>query len=378
MRSAVWLLAAAGAAVHLNGAGLIETVELVPTEYRHKLVQQLSLAEENQDRLMDAIQRADPDHRAALAFLIVNMPERDLRALDSAFLLSNLEYAYKARNATEWARNIPEELFFNHVLPYANVNERRDDWRRDFHDRFMPVVRDCKTPGEAMERLNVEAFKQLNVRYHARKRPKPDQSPYESVEANYASCTGLSILLVDACRAVGVPARVVGIPRWTDNSGNHTWVEVWDRQWNYIGACEPAPLNRAWFAGNASRADESDPRHRIYAASWQDREQHFPLVWARDNREVPADDVTRFYTRRRKVSLRVEDAQAGAPGSAEISVRLDGVLVAHTTVSETDGLYLAANETYQATLRNPEGGTALGTTFETSDEPEQIIPLRFD
>ena len=44
----------------------------------------------------------------------------------------------------------------------------------------------------------------INVRYHARKRPKPDQSPYESIDAGFASCTGLSVLLIDACRSVGV------------------------------------------------------------------------------------------------------------------------------------------------------------------------------
>ena len=325
---------------------------------------------------MEAVNQAQPEHRAGLAFLIVNMPERDLKTLDSAFLLANLEYAYKARNATAWARSIPEELFLNHVLPYANVNERRDDWRRDFYDRFMPVVEDCKTPGEAMERLNVEAFKQLNVRYHARKRPKPDQSPYESAEANFASCTGLSILLVDACRAVGVPARVVGIPRWTDNSGNHTWVEVWDRQWNYIGACEPAGLNRAWFAGNASRADESDPKHSIYAASWKTKDTHFPLVWARENKEVPADDVTRFYTRRRKVTLRVTDQPAGdVATAAEMTIRLNGVLVAQTTADNAAGLHLAGNEKYEATLRNPTTGETRKTTFEVSDEPEQTVSI---
>jgi transglutaminase-like putative cysteine protease len=44
---------------------------------------------------------------------------------------------------------------------------------------------------------------------------------------------------VDACRSVGIPARVAGTPMWTNMRGNHTWVEVWDRDWHFIGAAEP-------------------------------------------------------------------------------------------------------------------------------------------
>ena len=38
------------------------------------------------------------------------------------------------------------------------------------------------------------------------------------METGVATCTGLSILLVDACRSVGVPARIAGTPLWSNNS----------------------------------------------------------------------------------------------------------------------------------------------------------------
>jgi transglutaminase-like putative cysteine protease len=46
----------------------------------------------------------------------------------------------------------------------------------------------------------------------------PDQtpeimSPGQVLAARHASCTGLSIFLVLACRAVGIPARVAGVQR---------------------------------------------------------------------------------------------------------------------------------------------------------------------
>src|SRR5258708_5816602 len=85
-------LVAADVRVSLNDA-----ISLVPTGYRHQLVQRLSDAEENQQQWLDAIARAKPEHREALAFLLVNMPDRDLATLKGDFLIRNVELAYEAR-----------------------------------------------------------------------------------------------------------------------------------------------------------------------------------------------------------------------------------------------------------------------------------------
>lgn len=39
------------------------------------------------------------------------------------------------------------------------------------------------------------------------------------IAAGYASCTGLSIFLVDALRSVGIPARVAGITKLSGGLG---------------------------------------------------------------------------------------------------------------------------------------------------------------
>ena len=144
----------------------------------------------------------------------------------------------------------------NYVLPYCSVNETRDNWREILYNNFSMLVTDCKSTGEAAQLLNKTIFGTLDVKYST-KRKKADQSPLESIELGLASCTGLSILLIDACRAVGVPARLTGIPLWTNKSGNHTWVEIWDtetQEWKFTGAAEydANGLNRGWFAGQAA------------------------------------------------------------------------------------------------------------------------------
>jgi hypothetical protein len=344
-------------------------LDLLPPEARPIVAERLSKAGDNGPALGNAIARAPDDQREAVGFLIANMPESDLKTLGADYLLSNVRYAYLAREATPWGRNIPRELFFENVLPYASVNERRDDWRKDFYDRFLPVARESATPGEAVKRLNVEVFRTFNVAYHATKRPKPDQSPFESIQAGYASCTGLSILLIDACRAVGIPARMVGTPRWTDNSGNHSWVEVWDREWSFVGACEPSKLNEGWFIGQASKADESKPEHRIYATAFKSSDTHFPMVWKRSARDVPAEDVTRRYTLRRKVTFK----SPGAPG--EITVRLHGRLVARDRIADSATFELPGDLSYEVQLQKAEGGE-VARTIKLTAEPDQVVEIR--
>ena len=154
----------------------------------------------------------------------------------------------------------------------------------------------------------------IDVRF-SRQRPKADQSPYETIEAKMASCTGLSILLIDACRSVGVPARFAGTPLWTNKSGNHSWVEVWDGQWHFTGGGEPVgdTLDKAWFSGRAKTAQRDHRLHAIYATSYKHTAQTFPLVWGREIDYVYAVNVTDRYTKPSK------DEKVSADASQEIS-----------------------------------------------------------
>jgi len=229
-----------------------------------------------------------------MEFLIVNMPDQDRATLKHEFLVENTKLAYQALSEVPWGKDIPKDIFLNDILPYATLNERRDNWRVDFHRRFIKIAQSSKSIDQAVIALNKYVFDTLRVAYSADKRPKPDQSPYESIKAHYASCTGLSILLVDALRSVGIPARIAAIAMWPDESGNHTWVEIWDGKWHYTGAAEPNPLDHTWFTVKAS---QTDAQHPIYASSFKKTGLSFPMRWAPDLKYVPAIDVTKNYKR---------------------------------------------------------------------------------
>ncbi len=276
------------------------------------VAQALERAGTNGTELRRALDEVPGAQRESMQFLLENMPARDLRGLSAGFLLTEVAQATDARLHAPWAGSVPTEIFLNDVLPYANAGERRDPWRADLRARCLPLVEGCATAGAAAQRINETLFGAVKVRYST-ERARADQSPAESMASGLASCTGLSILLVDACRSVGVPARLAGIPDWIDGRGNHTWVEIWDAgKWHFVGAAEPDKrgLDHAWFERDAALAQKDAPRHAIYAVSFRHTGLPFPLAWGPDSGEVSAENVTERYT------------TGGGPGEAAGTARV--------------------------------------------------------
>lgn len=238
----------------------------------------------------------DLGQRAA-EFLVEGMPPGDLSSLDREFLTENLDLAMKARKEFPWSARLSEELFFNDVLPYASLDETRERWRPEFYNKCRAIVAKASTATEAVQALNSKLFNSIDVHYNTG-RKRPNQSPAESIAQGRATCTGLSIILVDACRSVGIASRVAGTPLWSNKRGNHTWSEIWDGGWHFTGSDEynAAGLNRGWFVGAAAKADKSNWEHSIYATSWKKTGTRFPMVWDIDAKQVNALNVTDRYT----------------------------------------------------------------------------------
>lgn len=314
-------------------------------DWEAEATQALAAAGENRPAIEAALQQVPAGQREGMAFLVANMPESDLQRLSTEFLLENVRLAYEALQEAPWRDRVPPEIFLNDVLPYANIDERRDDWRADFRRRFLPLIAGIDDPGLAAAKLNQQLFTEVKVRYSA-DRPKANQSPYESIEAGRASCTGLSILLIDACRAVGIPARFVGTPLWSDGSGNHSWVEVWDGEaWRFTGAAEATgdELDQGWFLARAAAAKRDEPRHAIYAVRFQKSPQRFPMVWSRGGEKAYAVNVTDRYAGRQTkrnggevlVRFRLLDKAEGNRVAAKIKLLdRDGRVVAQGTTRD--------------------------------------------
>ena len=269
----------------------------IPRNYHAKLDVALSIAGDNSEQLIKALEGVPRQQREAMAFLIAHMPERDLTGLSAEILIDNVTYAFKAKEKFPWARNLPKDIFFNEVLPFTMLDEERVNWRGQFFTRFSRLVEGAPDVFAAIDSVNLNIRDELLVDFDIRRR-KPHQSPLESIELQMASCTGLSILLTAAFRAVGIPSRIAGTPNWYDRRGNHNWSEVWvDGVW-YFTEYYPSEygLNHSWFVASAGMADETVEEHAIFATSFRPTGgQHFPLAWDREKRYVHGVNVTQRY-----------------------------------------------------------------------------------
>ena len=303
------------------------------------------------------------EREQAMNFLLENMPTGDRATLSVDFLEKNADLALKTRHQFEWTRALPDSIFLNEVLPYAVVDEPRHEWRQQFYEIFEPKVRGAKTIQEAISLVNSDINKAVGVDYNTRRRTT-NQSPAESMEQGMASCTGLSILLVDAFRSVGIPARFAGTASWHDDRGNHSWVEVWiDGEWKFT---EFYPdfrgLDNAWFLSSAGLADASRRDYAVYATSFKPTGDWFPMVWAEGSQAVHAVNVTDHYTARYQQVI-AQNSAAGTHVPVRFTMWQDA---AHTTHSDERG---AANvDVFAGTgangepMRQVDGGRTSGPT----------------
>ena len=332
----------------------------VPKEYHALIDRTIATAGDNAKELKKALKEVPRNEREGMAFLISYMPERDAKSLSADFLLENVQYAYKARAEFPWAKDVPDSVFLNDVVAYANLNENRESWRKDFYERFKKYVAPCKTMREAIDSVNKNVRDELLVDYNT-KREKPDQAPYESMRQHMASCSGLSILLTDAFRAVGIPSRVAGTPAWHDDRGNHNWNEVWiDGQWRFTEYYPSDDLDQSWFLTDAGKAVKEDVRKAIYAASFKPTGCYFPLVWDENIRYVHAENVTDRYTSLYRAQL----AAMPADGS---HVALRVMVFKDKDHAEASGDRVATNLDVFKGDKQLYGGRSTGATQDMND-----------
>ena len=269
----------------------------LPLPYQSLVRTRLEEAGGHRGELVAAIEALDGEEALeAIAFLLAFIPERDLTTVSADLLAGHVEEAVAIRRTSPFCRDLPDEIFLNEVLPHIFVGERRESWRPELRERFADIAWGASTQAEAVHRLDQELWKRMGVVYHPSKRPKTDQSPSETIDCGVASCTGLSILLASTCRAVGIPARLAGVPMWHDDSGNHTWVEVWDDgRWQFVEALGGEGYGKAWWLEKIAKVNPEDPLYTVWATSYRPTDSHFPLEWDPDDRSIPAVDVSARY-----------------------------------------------------------------------------------
>ena len=327
------------------------------------------------EALREFLAASDALHREALGYLITHMPQADRDTMSLDLLGENVEYALMAYNKYPWAQSLPKEVFYTDVLPYHVVDEVRDSWRRELYELFAPLVDTCSTMYGALCAVNSNIPQITGVEYNTR-REKTNQSPRESMRQGMASCTGLSILLVDAYRAVGIPARFVGTASWHDNRGNHSWTEVWlDGAWRVTEYYFPSQLDHLWFMADAAKARPDDRHYAIYATRFGEAPDWFPMVWCGEEdtpidslpRHIGAENVTQHY-----IDLAHEQQARHTEAGTHTLLRIAGYTQRGSTLHSEDRAIIGVD--IFAGTEQMGGGLTSGPTRDMNDLFTLLVP----
>ena len=239
--------------------------------------------------------------------------------LDLGLVGETILYALQSKIEFQYADELPIQIFRQYVLNYANANEARSNWRPLFWQKLRFLVQPTDNIPSVVHTLNANMWKILSpvgqdlIYFKASSTPLVFD-PMSILAFGYASCTGTAIMLVNALRTMGVPARLVGTAAWNQqrSMGNHNWVEVWYMgSWYFV---EPSLSNdpftppelvddlfrdpcTRWFCGRAQFTGNLSNTTLVFAATLEPslHSISFPLAWEWSNRGVPGEDVSQFY-----------------------------------------------------------------------------------
>ena len=195
-----------------------------------------------------------------------------------------------------WSTSVPEKIRAASIQPDTVLDEIPCNWRPVLRPIVEPMVRHCTSAAEAVRMLAANLGTRTGVHYSTARR-KHNMNALEALNEKKVSCTGQSILLVCALRAVDIPARAVGVLTWNHIEGNHTWVEAWfDNQWHMIEFNE-RDFNTPWVMENIGMLDTRHSMQRIRAATPAGDTAWTPDAKSRifNTVHIPAEDVTERY-----------------------------------------------------------------------------------
>lgn len=228
--------------------------------------------------------------------------------LSDGIVQDTIALALDTKAENYWTQMIPKDMFMEYVLPFANVDEARNNWRPLLKEALAPTVKHLKMirifldTDTVVDQINKDLWKSFTyvnngepIVFKAGQTPRI-YDPMSVILYGRASCTGLSILLVDALRAVGVPARIAGTPAWNGNvdNGNHSWVEFYsdmEQKWKFLEPIVDMQKNdpcKYWFCNKK----HFDGKTKVYAAKMVKTEDgtYFPMSWDASNQGVPGED----------------------------------------------------------------------------------------
>lgn len=166
----------------------------------------------------------------------------DAKVLTADYLIENIDLAFEAWQRRGWDKYCPFDDFCNYLLPYWVGDEIPENWRRAYHDRFLPVL-DSIYPGTdivvAVDSLQSYLKRNMNFCYN-NDFSYPHAGASFILEHCIGACREETDFLVYLYRALGIPVAVDRYIYSPDTFLGHSWNVFRDTTGNFI----PTELQR--------------------------------------------------------------------------------------------------------------------------------------
>jgi len=234
-----------------------EFTRLIPAKYLESVQSSLHEAGENAPELINVMTKLTGRELEWACFLIGTMPFSDLISIKADYLLEHIHYTSLARDKYRWMQQIPEDVFLAYVLPFRMSSEPIVSHRKYFFEQLDPLINNNATIFEASYQANLWLGGEragARARVHFAPGEARNKSPFGTLLSGQGRCGELTIIVVAALRAVGIPARSVFTPYWVKCENNHAWTEIWaEGKWYALASGHPdiqsamaATAGRTW------------------------------------------------------------------------------------------------------------------------------------
>ncbi len=149
----------------------------------------------------------------------------DYQTISLDFLVTQIDYAFKAWQEKPWAEGHSFSSFCEYVLPYRGSNEPLEPWRDFFWHKYEDIesrMSDSSDPIEAACIINddIKSWFSFDSRFYYH---PVDQGLSEMLENRMGRCEDMTNLTIYAMRANGLAVTSDYTPYWANTGNNHAW-----------------------------------------------------------------------------------------------------------------------------------------------------------
>lgn len=153
--------------------------------------------------------------------------------IDPAYLVTNIEWAFKVWREQPWGKNVPFGQFCEYVLPYRVGNEELVPWREKLYYQFMPIIEKHKNDSDIVKptyaaHLVLDSLLRAPFYFTGEMGTNIRIGP-QIADWRGGSCLDLCDMMVYICRALGIPCGIEELPMRGNNNAPHYWNFIEDQ-----------------------------------------------------------------------------------------------------------------------------------------------------